>query len=114
MAANYIRAQAAEASTSALESKAKRSRHRGSGFDPQWSVDIPWVLLGPEGDSLFCSLCRMHYRRPKKAAVGRASWVDIPCLTVTRQSRTKHYASDAETDSVKLKMHLQYHNRMEG
>ena len=101
-------------STSTLESPAKRSRHGESGFDPQWSVDIPWVLLGPEGDGLFCSLCRKHYRRPKKAAVGRASWVDMPCPTVTRQSLTKHGASDAHTDSVKLKMHLQYHNRMGG
>ena len=58
--------------TGALESPAKRSRHRESGFDPQWSADILWVLLGPEGDGLFCSLCRKHCRRPKKAAVGRA------------------------------------------
>ena len=26
----------------------------------------------------------------------------------------KHGASDAHTDAVKLEMHLQYHNRMEG
>ena len=54
--------------TDVLESPAKRSRHRESGFDPQWSVDIP------------CSLCRKHYRRCKKVAVGRASCVDMPYL----------------------------------
>ena len=100
--------------TGALESPARKSRHRESGFHPQWSVDIPWVPLGPEGDGLFCSLSRKHCRRPKKAVVGRALWVDMPCLTVTRQSLIKHGASDAHTDAVKLEMHLQYHNRMEG
>ena len=67
---------------------------------------MPWVLLGPEGDGLFCSLYRKHYRRPNKAAVGRASWVDIPCLTLTRQSLTKHGASDSHAVAVKLEMNL--------
>ena len=33
---------------------------------------------------------------------------------VTNSDKAKHGASDAQTDSVKLKMHLQSHNRMEG
>ena len=85
---------------------AKRSRHRESGFDPQWPVDFPWVQQNPEGSGLFCKLCRKHSRRPKKVAIGRAAWVDIPCQTLTRQSLRKHASSDSHKDAVTLETQL--------
>ena len=40
-----------------------------------------------EGYSIICVESKVT--RPKKVTVGKATWVDLPCTTITRQTRVK-------------------------
>ena len=85
---------------------AKRSRHRLSGFNKVWLKSFPWVVQAEDTEGMLCGLCRKHSRRPKKVAVGKAIWVDLPCVTVTQQSLKRHEASQSHADARKLEAQL--------
>ena len=55
---------------------------------------------------MFCSLCRKQNRRPKKVLVGRAVWVDLPCMTITRQSLVRHSQSECHVSARKMEADL--------
>ena len=68
--------------------------------------DFPWLELGDEigGETvMWCSLCRRNNCRPKRAPLGKAVWIEIPCKTITRQSLRDH----AESDCHKEAMHIE-------
>lgn len=88
------------------EPSAKRSKHRKSGFNKKWLTDFPWVIKDTGGKGMLCSLCRKHSRRPKKSVTGRCAWVDVPCVTLTRNTLSKHELSEAHCDAVKLETQL--------
>ena len=84
----------------------KRSKHRQSGSYSEWYADFPWVTNSRTDNGMFCMLCQKHSRRPQKVAVGHATWVDITCITFTRQSLTKHEASESHKEAVCLEAQL--------
>ena len=94
----------------------KRSKHRESGFDKQWLVDFPWVepCNSPDGGGIFCKVCRKYSRRPTIVPVGCAVWVDIPCITLTRQSLRNHASSASHKDTLFLESQLCLSNTDEG
>ena len=52
---------------------------------------------------MFCHFCRKHSRRPKKVA---ATWVDLPCSTLTRQSLVRHTHSECHVIATKMEAML--------
>ena len=84
----------------------KCSKHRQLGINPDRSADFSWVTNSRTDNSMFCTLCQKHSRRPKKVTVGRATWVDIACITFTRQSLTNHEASKSHKEAVRLEAQL--------
>ena len=64
------------------------SKHRKTGIDPSWVLDFPWletsddVMVSPKCGGL----CRKNNCRPKRAPLGKAVWIEVPCKTITRQS----------------------------
>lgn len=66
----------------------KKSKHRHSGYNHKWKEEFSWIDCVLDG--MICLLCRKHNRRPHKAALGKAPWVDIPCKTFTKQSVKNH------------------------
>ena len=81
-------------------------KHRKTGIDAKWSEDFPWMQVAEEGRGMLCSLCRKHSRRPAKARVGRAVWVDIPCRSLTRLSLVKHAKSESHCFAVQMEADL--------
>lgn len=55
---------------------------------------------------MLCSLCRKHSRRPKKTAVGKAVWIDLPCCNFVRQSLVRHSKTDHHVAALKLEASL--------
>ncbi|XP_060580037.1 zinc finger protein 862-like [Ruditapes philippinarum] len=47
-----------------------------------------------------CALCIRHQRRPKRAAVGQATWVDQPCTWIVRKAITRHQTSDSHKEAA--------------
>ena len=82
-----------------------RSHTRQSGFNRVWLKSFPWVL-DVEGEGMLCRLCRKHARRPQKAVVGKTTWVDVPCVTMTQKSLTRHDTSLSHLDAKKLEVQL--------
>ena len=80
------------------------SKRRKSGADSQWAKDFPWlqVVDSANGDEMFCSLRRKHSRRPKRVAARRATWVDLQCKTLVRQSLKKHCESDSHRAAMEM------------
>ena len=66
------------------------AKQRKTGMDPKWSTNFPWMLVIDDGQRMLCSLCRKHSRRPRKAGLGRAIWVDLACTSLVKQSLEKH------------------------
>ena len=64
------------------------------------------MLVAEEGRGMLCSLCRKHSRRPAKARVGRAVWVEIPCRSLTRLSLVKHAKSESHCFAVQMEADL--------
>ena len=60
------------------------AKHRKSGVDPKWKEDFPWLEVSQRDGGMFCHLCQKQSRRPKKVAVGKATWVDLLCTTKTQ------------------------------
>ena len=87
-----------------LEHRAKRPRShaRQSGFNKDWSRSYSWVME-VEGEG---RLCRKHNRRPQKAVVGKTTWVDIPCVTVTQTSLRRHDTSRSHLQAKRLEAQL--------
>ena len=86
-------------------SKRPRSHVRQSGFNKDWVRTFPWVEE-VKGEGMLCRLCRKHNRRPKKAVVGKTTWVDIPCVTITQQSLKKHDTSFSHLEAKQLETQL--------
>ena len=80
------------------------AKHRKSGVDPKWSTDFPWLEVSESG--MFCAVCKRQNRRPKKVAVGKAIWVDLPCTTITRQSLVRHAGSKCHLLALKMEEDL--------
>ena len=55
---------------------------------------------------MLCSLCCKYSRRPAKARVGRAVWVDIPCRSLTRLSLVKNAKSESHCFAVQMEADL--------
>ena len=55
---------------------------------------------------MLCNLCRKHGRRPQKAIIGCAVWVDLLCKTVIRQRLVRHNKSEAHITAVKMEADL--------
>ena len=54
-----------------------------------------------------CSvICAESSRRPKKVAVGKATWVNLPCTTITRQSLVRHSQSECHVTATKMEAAL--------
>ena len=96
-----------ELDTTSLEPLAKRPRShaRQSGFNNPWLTSFPWVGV-VEGKGMLCKLCRKHNQRPQKAVVGKTTWVDVPCVTLTQNSLRRHDASLSHLDAKKLEAQL--------
>ncbi len=82
------------------------AKQRKTGIGPGWSADFPWMLEVDDGQGMMCSLCRKHSRRPKKAALGRAVWVDVACKSLIKQSLVKHGQSESHISAVKMEADL--------
>ena len=81
----------------------KCSKHRQSGFTSEWSADFPWVTNSRTDNGM---LCQKHSRQPKKAEVGHATWVDIACITLSRQSLINHEATKSHKEVVRIEPQL--------
>ena len=55
---------------------------------------------------MLCGLCRKHARRPQKSVVGKTTWVDIPCVTMTQHSLRRHDTSLSHIEAKKLELQL--------
>ena len=88
------------------ESLPKRSKHRESGFNSEWVNDFSWVFYSSEDNGMYCKLCRKFSKRPQKIADGHATWVDIACITFTRQSLKNHEASESHKEAMLLEAQL--------
>ena len=80
---------------------------QATGFvdNKDWVRTFPWVEE-VKGEGMLCRLCRKHNRRPKKAVVGKITWVDIPCVTITQQSLKKHDTSFSHLEAKQLETQL--------
>ena len=85
--------------------KRPRSHARQTGYNKAWVKSFPWVLE-VEGEGMLCRLCRKHARRPQKAVVGKTTWVDIPCVTMTLHSLRRHDTSLSHVEAKKLELQL--------
>ena len=81
-------------------------KRRKTGIDSNWSADLPWMLAVDDGQGMMCSLCRKHSRRPLKAAIGRAIWVDLACKSLFKQSLVKHSKSESHISAVQMEADL--------
>ena len=62
-----------------------------------------------EGDGvngMLCHLCRKHSKRPTKSALGKATWVDVPCVTLNREAVLRHSRSQSHQDAVTAETNL--------
>ena len=91
------------------------SKHQKTGIDPSWTIDFPW-LETTEDDSgelgMWCSHCRKSNCRPKRAPLGKAAWIEVPCKTITRQSLRDHLESSCHKrpyDQIVMIFHLNEH-----
>ena len=89
-----------------LPVKRVRCHARLSGFNKEWQTSYPWVQVSVDGQGMFCKLCRKHSRRPKKVPVGKASWVDVPCVTLQQSSLKRHEASQSHNEAKALEVQL--------
>ena len=80
------------------------AKHCRSGLDPKWKADFPWIEESDCG--LLCQPCRKQNRCPKKVPVGKAPWVDLPCMTMTRQSLVRHSQSECHVTAMKIEADL--------
>ena len=87
-------------------SSSSTAKHRKSGVDPKWKEDFPWLEVSDRDGGMFCHLCRKHSRRPKKITVGKATWIDLLCTTITRQSLVRHSQSECHVTATKMEAAL--------
>ena len=75
------------------------SEHQKTGIDPSWELDFPWLETSEDANGepkMWCSLCRNNNCRHKRAPLGKAAWIEVPCKTITRQSLRDHIESNSE------------------
>ena len=68
----------------------KNIKRRKTGIDTKWSTNFSELLEVDDGQGMMCSLCHKHSRHPKKAAIGRAIWVDMAGKSLVKQSLVNH------------------------
>ena len=57
-----------------------------------WASDFPCLVISEDDcgeQGMLCSICCKTNCRPVQALLGKAVWIEIPCKTITRQSRTR-------------------------
>ena len=64
------------------------------------------MQVSEDGEGMFCKLCRKHSHCPKKVSVGKACWVDIPCVTLQQSSLRRHEASQSHGEAKALESQL--------
>ena len=70
------------------ETRPSASKHRKTGVDPSLSNDFPWLetSFDESGEpGMWYRLCQDTDCRPKRAPLGKAVWIEMPCKTITRQ-----------------------------
>ena len=86
------------------------SKHRTSGFDETWKTKFPWVRTEADDDGkiigMLCHLFRKHACRPVKCQVGKAVWVDMPCLNFTKAGLVRQSASEVHEQAVQRETQL--------
>ena len=82
----------------------KVSHRWKTGVDPAWLNTHPWISAAEGG--MVCLLCTKHGRRPKRVALGKAVWVDIPCVSVRLDVVQKHAASEIHREAIRIEMAL--------
>ena len=81
------------------------SKLRRTGIDPSWARDFPWLVIsendcGEQG--ILCSIYCKTNRRPVRAPLGKAVWVEVPCKTTTRQSLKEYLESSCHTEAMRV------------
>ena len=89
----------------ARQAKCPHSHARQSGFNRAWATSFTWVLE-VEGEGMLCGLCRKHSHHPPKVVLGKTTWVDVPCVTVTQQRLRRHVISSSRLDAKNLEAQL--------
>lgn len=51
-------------------------------------------------------MCIKHNKRPPKVIIGKATWVDIPCITITRKSLGLHQKGETHHEAMKSERDL--------
>ena len=51
---------------------------------------------------MWCSLCRRNKCRSRRAPAGMATWVEVPCKVITRQSLTEHSQSNCHKEAMSV------------
>ena len=62
-----------------------------------------------EGDSvsgMLCHLCRKHFKRPPKSVFGKATSVDVPCVTLNHKAVLRHSRSPSHQDAITAETNL--------
>ena len=81
------------------------SKHRKTGVDPSWRNDFPWLETSvcESGEpGMWCNLCKEINCRPKRAPLGKAVWIEVPCKTITRQRLVEHLESDCHKEAMRI------------
>ena len=85
------------------ETRPSASKHRKTGVDPSWSNDFTWLetSFDESGEpGMWCRLCRDTDCRPKRAPLGKAVWIEVPCKTITRQRLNEHLESSCHKEAM--------------
>ena len=64
------------------------------------------MLVVVVGQRIMWSLCHKHSRHLKKAALGRAIWIDLACKIMMKASLVKHGQSESHSTAVKMEADL--------
>ena len=62
------------------------------------------LLTDKTDNGMFCTLCQKHNKMTEESCC--ATWVDITCITFTRQSLTNHEAAKSHKETARLEVQL--------
>ena len=68
--------------------------------------DFLWILVVDDGRGMTCSLCHKLSQHPKKAALGRAMWVDLAWQNLMKLNLVKHSQSESHSTAVMIEADL--------
>ena len=78
-------------------------KHRGTGIDPLWKNDLTWLetWFDESGEpGMWSSLCKHSSCKPKRAALGKAAWIEDLCRTIIWLTLTEHLQSDCHNEAM--------------